>query len=64
MDNLYPRKYFNDKNIKHKALFVDSILPILSYIKNFLIVAPLAKIIHIRLILMQEALIFTTMPCT
>ena len=43
MDNLYPRKYFNDENIKHEASFVDSILPILSYIKNFLIVAPLAK---------------------
>ena len=41
VDNLaiYPRKYFN---YKHEALFFDSILPI-SYIKNFLNVAPLAK---------------------
>ena len=43
MDDLYPQKYFNDENIKHEPSFVDSILPILSYIKNFLIVAPLAK---------------------
>ena len=54
MDNLYPRKYFNDENIKHEASFVDSILPILklSYCSTFG-----KKIIRIRLILVQEALI-------
>ena len=54
MDNLYPRKYVNGENIKHEASFVDSILPILSYIKNFLL---WQKIIRIRLLLVQEVLI-------
>ena len=43
--------------IKHEALFVDSVLPILSYIKNFLRYHLWQKIIRIRLILVQEALI-------
>ena len=43
MDNLTHKNIFNDENIKHEALFIDFVLPILSYIKNFLIIAPLAK---------------------
>ena len=43
MDKLTHENIFSDENIKYEALFIDSVLPILSYIKNFLIVAPLAK---------------------